>query len=70
VENTALDDPFEVAAVGNAETLTGSLTRSGGIIAQLAATYPDAQLTVTPVGSLQLPATTRSLAPVNGRPKL
>jgi uncharacterized protein YlxW (UPF0749 family) len=70
VENTALDDPFEVAAIGNAETLTGSLTRSGGIVAQLAATYPDAQLTVTPVGNLQLPATTRSLAPVNGRPKL
>jgi uncharacterized protein YlxW (UPF0749 family) len=70
VENTALTDPFEVAAIGNAETLIGTLTRSGGIIAQLAATYPDAQLTVTPVGNLHLPATTRSLAPVHGRPKL
>jgi uncharacterized protein YlxW (UPF0749 family) len=70
VENTALDDPFEVSAIGNAETLVGSLTRAGGIIAQLAATYPDAQLTVTPVDSLELPATTRSLAPVHGHPKL
>ena len=70
VENTALNDPFEVAAVGNAETLIGSLTRSGGIIAQLAATYPEAQLTVTPVANLQLPATVHSLAPIHGRPKL
>jgi uncharacterized protein YlxW (UPF0749 family) len=70
VENTALDDPFEVAAIGNAETLVGTLTRSGGIIAQLAATYPDAEVTVTPIANLRLPATVRSLAPVHGRPKL
>ena len=70
VENTALDDPFEISAIGNAETLIGSLTRTGGIVAQLAATYPDAQLTVTPIENLQLPATTRQLAPVHGHPKL
>ena len=70
VENTALGDPFEVAAIGNAETLVGSLTRAGGIIAQLAATHPDAQLTVTPVANLQLPATARSLTPIHGHPKL
>jgi uncharacterized protein YlxW (UPF0749 family) len=70
VQNSALDDPFEIAAIGNAETLIGTLTRSGGIIAQLAATYPEAQLTATPVTNLQLPATTRSLAPIHGRPKL
>jgi uncharacterized protein YlxW (UPF0749 family) len=70
VDNTALDDPFEVSAIGNAEALTGTLTRAGGIIAQLAATYPDAQLTVTPVSNLQLPATVRSLAPSHGHPKL
>jgi uncharacterized protein YlxW (UPF0749 family) len=70
VANTALDDPFEISAIGNAETLVGTLTRAGGIIAQLAATDPDAQLTVTPVANLQLPATTRSLAPVHGHPKL
>lgn len=70
VENASLPDPFEVSAVGNSETLTGTLTRSGGIIAQLAATFPDAQLTVTPVTNLQLTATSRSLSPVHGHPKL
>jgi uncharacterized protein YlxW (UPF0749 family) len=70
IDNDALGDPFEVAAIGNAETLVGSLTRAGGIIAQLAATWPDAQITVTPVGNVQLPATTRSLAPIHGHPKL
>lgn len=70
VDNTALDDPFEISAIGNAETLVGSLTRAGGIIAQLAATDPDAQLTVTPVPNLQLAATARSLAPIHGHPKL
>ena len=33
---------------------TGSLTRSGGIIAQLAATQPDVVVTVTPVDRLEL----------------
>jgi uncharacterized protein YlxW (UPF0749 family) len=70
VESTSLPDPFEVSAVGNPETLTGTLTRSGGIIAQLAMTFPEAQLTVTPVTNLQLPATSRSLAPVHGHPTL
>ena len=70
VENTALNDPFEVSAIGNAQTLVGTLTRSGGIIAQLAATYPDAEVTVTPIANLRLPATVRSLAPVHGHPKL
>ena len=70
IDNSPLDDPFEISAIGNSETLTGTLTRAGGIIAQLAATYPDALLTVTPVTNLQLPATARSLAPVNGHPKL
>jgi uncharacterized protein YlxW (UPF0749 family) len=70
VENTPLDDPFEVSAIGNADALVGTLTRGGGIIAQLAATHPAAQLTVTPVANLQLPATARSLAPIHGHPKL
>jgi uncharacterized protein YlxW (UPF0749 family) len=70
VENTALNDPFEILAVGSPEALTGSLTRNGGLIAQLSATYPRAQLTVTPVDRLDLPATRRTLVPVNGRPRL
>jgi uncharacterized protein YlxW (UPF0749 family) len=68
VEGRILPDPFEISAIGNAETLTGTLTRAGGVIAQIAATDPAAQLTVTPVTSLLLPATDRDLAPVHGRP--
>ncbi|HEU5203792.1 MAG TPA: DUF881 domain-containing protein [Candidatus Limnocylindrales bacterium] len=70
VEDSPLDDPFEVSAIGGAETLTGSLTRSGGIVAQVAATSPDVTLTVTPVERLQLPATKRNLVPEHGSPRL
>ena len=49
VEGDRLDDPFTVSAIGGSETLTGSLTRIGGIVAQVAATYPEVTLTVTPV---------------------
>jgi uncharacterized protein YlxW (UPF0749 family) len=63
-----LPDPFEISAIGNPETLTGTLTRAGGVIAQIAATDPAAQLTVTPVTSLLLPGTDRDLAPIHGRP--
>jgi uncharacterized protein YlxW (UPF0749 family) len=70
VDNTALVDPFEISAIGNPATLTGSLTRAGGIVAQLAATFPDATLTVVPIETLQLPATTRNLDPIHGQPRL
>lgn len=70
VENTALPDPFEITAIGHAETLTGSLTRIGGLVAQLAATYPSATVTVTPVARVDLPSSTRSLVPSHGRPRL
>jgi uncharacterized protein YlxW (UPF0749 family) len=70
VENTPLSDPFEIRAIGSPEALTGSLTRNGGVIAQLAATFPLAVLTVTPVDRLDLPPTTRSLVPTNGGPRL
>ena len=65
-----LGDPFEVSAIGNSESLTGSLTRAGVIVAQLAATAPSAQLTVTPVDQLRLPATTEDLVPAHGKPQL
>jgi len=61
---------FEIAAIGAPDKLTGSLTRSGGVIAQLAATQPDVVVTVTPVDRLELPATTRSLVPTHGHPRL
>jgi len=64
------DDGFELEAIGAPDKLTGSLTRSGGVIAQLAATQPRVVVTVTPVDRLDLPATTRTLVPAHGRPRL
>ncbi len=61
---------FELSAIGAPDKLTGSLTRSGGVIAQLAATEPDVTVTVTPVDRIELPATTRTLVPAHGRPRL
>lgn len=70
VDGAALDDPFRLVAIGAPDKLTGSLTRSGGIIAQLAATQPDVVVEVTPAESVSVPATTRDLVPVSGRPLL
>ena len=57
-------------AIGAPDKLTGSLTRSGGVIAQLAATEPEVTVTVTPVDRIELPATTRTLVPAHGQPRL
>jgi uncharacterized protein YlxW (UPF0749 family) len=65
-----LADPVELLAVGQPQTLAGSLTRAGGPIAQLAARFPDAVITVTAEDLVELPPTTRSLAPVLARPRL
>ncbi len=70
IENTALADGFEVTALGNPATMTGSLTRAGGIVAQLAATYPQVQITVLPVDVVEIPATSRDLRPAHGTPRL
>lgn len=70
VENVAVGDPFEIVAIGAPDKLTGSLTRSGGIIAQLAATQPDAIIEVTPIEAAAVPATDRDLVPTAGRPRL
>ncbi len=40
------------------------------MIAQIGATYAFAQLTVTPVDVLTLPATDRTLVPAHGQPQL
>lgn len=61
---------FEIAAIGSSQILTGTLTRTGGVIAQLAATYPDATITVTPVDRLDVPATTREFGSGSTRPRL
>jgi uncharacterized protein YlxW (UPF0749 family) len=70
VENTPLGSTFEIAAIGNAPSLTGSLTRAGGIMAQLRATLPDVEVVVTPVDRLDLSATRRTLTPAHGTPHL
>jgi len=70
LDGRPLPDPFDVAAIGSPENLTGSLTRAGGVIALLGSTNPEATVTVTPVEQLELAATNRSLVPRNGRPRL
>ena len=70
VGDQLLADPVELVAVGQTQTLAGSLTRAGGPIAQLAARYPDVEISVTPEDLVTVPATLRDLAPVLGRPRL
>jgi uncharacterized protein YlxW (UPF0749 family) len=70
VDGVALTDGFDIDAIGAPDKLTGSLTRSGGVIAQLAATQPDVVVTVTPVDRIEEPATTRTLVPAHGHPRL
>jgi uncharacterized protein YlxW (UPF0749 family) len=70
LEGAFLEDPFTVWAIGAPDKLTGSLTRSGGIIAQLAATQPDVSVEVTPLDRIAVPATDRDLVPSHGRPRL
>ena len=70
IDGRALTSPFEIDAIGSSQTLTGSLTRPGGVVAQLAATDPNSILTVTPVDHVAVPATSRSLVPSHGSPHL
>lgn len=68
--SSALDDPFTLSAIGAPDKLTGSLTRPGGIIAQLSATQPDVSVEVTPLDRIAVPATDRQLVPSHGHPRL
>jgi uncharacterized protein YlxW (UPF0749 family) len=70
VEDTLLEDPLEVVAIGNAATMTGTLTRSGGLVAQELATNPGLGIEVTPADRLLVPATARDLAPRVAKPRL
>ncbi len=71
VDGFVLGDPFRIRAIGKPETLVGSLTRAGGIIAQLAATAPSATLEVEPTESpMLLPASRRDLVPDHGHLRL
>lgn len=71
VDGFLLRDPFTIRAIGKPETLVGSLTRVGGIVAQLSATNPGATVDVQPIDEpMTLPATRRNLVPEHGRPRL
>ncbi len=70
VDDVRLDDPFTIRAIGGPESLTGSLTRAGGIMAQVAATHPDTTLEIEPTDDMILPPTGRDLVPSHGRPGL
>ena len=70
IDGRPTDDPIELAAIGAPDKLTGSLTRVGGIIAQLAATHPEVVVEVTPVETIDVPATDRDLVPTSGQPRL
>jgi uncharacterized protein YlxW (UPF0749 family) len=71
VDGFLLGDPFRIRVIGTPETLVGSLTRAGGIVAQLAATDPSATLEVAPMEkAVLLPASRRNLVPDHGHPRL
>ncbi|HET9435560.1 MAG TPA: hypothetical protein VFO50_01785, partial [Candidatus Limnocylindrales bacterium] len=65
-----LSDPFSIRAIGTPESLIGSLTRAGGIVAQMAATHPDVTIEIVDTRDMVLPATERDLLPDHGRPRL
>jgi uncharacterized protein YlxW (UPF0749 family) len=70
IGTTPLGDAIELLAVGQPETLTGSLTRAGGPIAQLNANYPGVTVSVAALDRLTLPASTQDLEPKLGRPRI
>lgn len=65
-----LEDPVEIVAIGQPQTLAGSLTRAGGLIAQLAARFPEVAIAVTAMDRVSVPPTDRDLGPVHGQPRL
>ena len=66
VDRPLLRDPFTIRAIGRPDTLVGSLTRAGGIIAQLAATNPAATLDIQPIGRADETAGDPGLVPDQG----
>jgi uncharacterized protein YlxW (UPF0749 family) len=70
VDGTPAPGSLEITAIGDPGALGGNLTRTGGLVAQLGATEPGAAITVTPEERLTLPATTRTLRPPDGVPRL
>ncbi len=65
-----LVSPLILLAVGQPETLAGSLTRAGGLVAQLTSQYVGVSVRVDPQGLVVVPPSSRSLTPALGRPRL
>ncbi len=61
---------LEIDAIGDPGALAGTLTRAGGIVAQLEATEPGAAINVEPADRLELAATDRTLRPPDAVPRL
>lgn len=70
VSGIPLADPIEILAIGQPESLAGSLARAGGPIAQLSARFPDVGITVNDADSVSIPPSDRDLYPVLGSPRL
>jgi uncharacterized protein YlxW (UPF0749 family) len=70
VTGIPLADPLVLLAIGDAEILSGSMTRAGGPIAQFAARYPEVTIAVDSADRLSLPPTDRDLSPKLGRPRI
>lgn len=70
VDGDPLPADFDIVAIGSPQLLTGTLTRIGGVVAQIGATEPGVQLIVTPTERIEAPATERELVPAHGRPSL
>lgn len=70
VGGTPVSGTLTLLAVGQPETLAGSLTRAGGIIAQLTSQFPSVSIRVDPQDLIDIPATTRPLTPTLGHPRL
>jgi uncharacterized protein YlxW (UPF0749 family) len=70
IDGRPLGTTFDIFAIGSPQSLTGTLTRIGGVVAQIGATEPSVSLTVTPTERIEAPATNRILVPAHGRPSL
>ncbi|MFI5254456.1 MAG: DUF881 domain-containing protein [Candidatus Limnocylindrales bacterium] len=70
VEGEPLAARFSVQAIGSPAALQAILSRSGGIVSRILVAQPDVVIHVTQSATpLELPATTRSLAPADGKPR-
>ncbi len=70
VTGIPLADPLELLAIGDPESLSGSMARAGGPIAQFGARFPDVTITVDTADRISLPPTDRDLGPKLGRPRI